>query len=238
MASREEEKRLRREEREKAQAAAAAEQARARRLQFLLGALVTIAVVVGVVLAVSGGGGDDMGSAGTPAAAKGDAAIPEVKERNLEKAAAAAKCELTNPPLEGSSHVAEKVQYGTNPPTSGNHSDNAALDGFYEAANEPEPENVVHALEHGRIVFQYKPGTPANRVAQLETLASEELNGLPGYKTLLLQNNTKMTDAVAATAWGHAINCKTFNDSVFDALRAFRIQYVDKAPENVPPTNG
>jgi hypothetical protein len=238
MASREEEKRLRREEREKAEAAAASSAARGKRLQFLLGALVTIAVVVGVVLAVTGGGDDDHGKTGTPTTAEGDAAIPEIKDRNLESAAATAKCEVTNPALEGSTHVNDKVEYKTNPPTSGNHNPNAALDGFYPAGNEPEPENLVHALEHGRVEFQYKPGTPANRVAQLETLASEELNGLAGYKVLLFQNNTKLPYAVAATAWGHAITCDTWNDSVFDALRAFRIQYVDKGPENIPPTNG
>ena len=238
MASREEEKRLRREERERAEAAAAASANRGKRLQYLLGALVTIAVVVGVVLAVSGGGDDNGGGGNQPTVAEGDAAIPEVKERNLEKAAAAAKCEVTNPAIPGSTHVEEKVEYETNPPTSGNHNPNAALDGFYEAGNEPEPENYVHSLEHGRIIYQYKPGTPANRIAQLETLGSEELNGLPGYKVLLLQNNTKMPYAVAATAWGHAITCDTFTDATFDALRAFRIQYVDKGPENVPPTNG
>jgi hypothetical protein len=179
-----------------------------------------------------------MGEAGAPDVAQGDAAIPPVQERNLEKAAAAAKCEVTDPALEGSTHVNDKVEYKTNPPTSGDHHPNAALDGFYTAGNEPEPENLVHALEHGRILYQYKPGTPANRVAQLETLASEELNGLAGYKTLLFQNNTDMPYAVAATAWGHAITCDTFTDATFDALRAFRIQYIDKGPENIPPTSG
>jgi hypothetical protein len=238
MASREEEKRLRREEREKAEAAAASQAARGKRLQFLLAALVAIAVVVGVVLAVTGGGDDMGGGTGTAETPTGNGEIPAIKDRNLESAAATAKCEVTNPPLEGSTHVNDKVTYKTNPPTSGNHNPNPALDGFYEAGNEPEPENLVHALEHGRIEFQYKPGTPANRIAQLETLASEELNGLRGYKALLFQNNTKMPYAVAATAWGHAITCDAWNDAVFDALRAFRIQYVDKGPENIPPTNG
>lgn len=237
MASREEEKRLRREEREKAERAAAAEKARGRRLQFLLGALVTIAVVVGVVLAVSGGGDDGPGTDVQTGATDG-AAIPPVQERNLEKAVEAADCKLASPSLESSTHVDEKVEYKTNPPTSGNHSPEAALDGIYVPGNEPEPENYVHSLEHGRIIFQYKAGTPEKTVSQLETLFSEELNGLAGYKTLLLQNNTEMAPAVAATAWGQLLTCQETSDAMFDALRAFRVQYVDKGPENIPPTNG
>ena len=239
MASREEEKRLRREEREKAEAAAASSQARGKRLQFLIGALVTIAVVVGVVLAVSGGGGDDMGSTGSPSdpPENVDATIPPVKERNLEKAVAAAKCKVSSPTIEGSTHVDEKVEYQTSPPTSGNHNAQAALDGIYEAGNEPEPENYVHALEHGRVVVQYKAGSTPELVSQLEAVVSEELNAKAGYKTLLLQNNTKMEAAVVATAWGQMLTCDTPSDAMFDALRAFRVQYVDKGPENIPPTN-
>ena len=39
---------------------------------------------------------------------------------------------------------------------------------------------------------------------------------------------------VAATAWGHLLGCPKMNDEVFDALRAFRKDYVDKGPEKVP----
>ena len=47
-----------------------------------------------------------------------------------------------------------------------------------------------------------------------------------------------MKYAVAATSWGHLIGCNTFNDRVFDALRAFRVKYTDTAPESeIPPNN-
>ncbi len=39
---------------------------------------------------------------------------------------------------------------------------------------------------------------------------------------------------VAATAWGHLLGCPKMNDEVFDALRAFFKDYVDKGPEKVP----
>ena len=239
MASREEEKRLRREERERAEAAHAAGAKRTRNLQFLLGALLTIAVVVVVVLLVSGGGddGDKSAEPKTDPNAK-TASIPKASEADLDAAAKAAGCVLLNPPIEGSSHVDEKVTYKTNPPTSGNHNPVPALDGEYEAGQEPTSEHLVHALEHGRINFQYAKGTPKNEVDQLRTLYNEELNGKAGYKTLLYQNNTDMPYAVAATAWGHIVGCKTFNDKIFDALRDFRVKYVDKGPEpGIPPTN-
>jgi len=238
MASREEEKRLRREERERAETQAAASRARTRRLQFLLGALLTIAVVVGVVLLVTkdSGGGDS--SAKTPTAANDPAAaIPAPRERNLAAAAKAADCVLIDH-LEPAGHVEGKVKYKSNPPTSGLHNPNPALDGIYDPGQEPTAEHWVHSLEHGRIDFMYTPGTAKEQIAKLETLASEPLNGKAGYKTLLFQNDTHMPYAVAATAWGHLIGCKKVSDAMYDALRDFRVKYVDKGPEQgIPPTN-
>ena len=240
MASREEEKRLRREEREKAEAAAAASQSRGKRLQYLIGALLTIAVVVGVVLLVTGG--DDKGGGGsTPTTAEnGDTDDPRARERDLEKAATTAECKLTQPGDRGLAPTSRsRSTYKTNPPTSGNHSATPALDGVYAPGSEPAPENCVHSLEHGRIVFLYKPGTPAKVISQLETLANEPLNGKAAYKALLRPERRQHGPApVAATAWGQAITCSTPSDAMFDALRNFRVQYVDKGPEpGIPPTN-
>jgi hypothetical protein len=39
---------------------------------------------------------------------------------------------------------------------------------------------------------------------------------------------------VAATAWTHLLGCPRMNNQVFDAIRAFRDAYVDKAPEKIP----
>ncbi|MDX6665285.1 MAG: hypothetical protein QOG68_1491 [Solirubrobacteraceae bacterium] len=239
MASREEEKRLRREERQAAEAAARASQNRAKRTQFLLGALLTIAVVVGAVVLVTGSGKNSGAKPITPTASNAADKIPAASERDLTKAAKAAGCVLLNPPLEGSSHVTTPVKYKSNPPTSGNHNPIPALDGIYNPGKEPTVEHLVHALEHGRIDFQYAPGTSAKLIGQLETLVSEPLNAKAGYKALLFRNDTKMPYAVAATAWGHLIGCKSAdNPAIFDALRDFRVKYVDKGPEpGIPPTN-
>jgi hypothetical protein len=55
-----------------------------------------------------------------------------------------------------------------------------------------------------------------------------------GYHLLLFENQTNMTAAVAATAWGHSLTCPEMNDQVFDAIRTFRNEYIDKGPEQVP----
>ena len=213
MASRQEEKERRRAQRlaEEEQAHAAA--ARARRLQMV----------------------GDKG----PSSTKGtDVAIPApgplAKADKLPDAARAAGCVAKTFPVEGRTHVTSTVHYKTNPPTSGNHNPTPAQDGIYDPGNTPPKENFVHALEHGRIEIQYRPGTPKHTRDQLESLFNEKVNGTQGYHTLLFQNNTNMPYAVAATAWTHLLGCPKMNDKAFDAIRAFRAAYTDKGPEFIP----
>ena len=90
---------------------------------------------------------------------------------------------------------------------------------------------TVHTLEHGRIDVQYRKGTPAATIQKLEALLAEQSGG---YHMLLFENETEMPYEVAATAWGQLLGCKRMSDDVFDALRTFRMEYVDKGPEAVP----
>lgn len=240
MASREEEKRLRREERQRAEAAAAASQTRAQRLRYLIGGLLALALVAGAVVLATGGDDTGGGEDGAPVASSGGdgAPIPEPVERDLAAAAEKAGCKVTSPAILPSNHVEGAVKYPEKPPTSGDHSETPALDGIYATGQEPGPEGWLHALEHGRVAFLYKQGSPPELVGQLETLASEPLNGKDGYKSLLLQDTTGMTPAVAAVGWGQLISCPKRSDAMFDALRAFRVKYVDQGPEaGIPPNN-
>lgn len=236
MSSRQEQKAARKAEREAQEAAAARVAARKRRLQMVLGAVLVLAIVGGSIYGLTTtGSGTNAGT--TTDAPENLAKLPPVAETNLAKAASLAKCTLTDPKLEGSTHVEKQVTYRSNPPTSGNHNPIAARDGIYAPGNEPAKENYVHALEHGRVEIQYRPGTPAKTINELETVGSEELNGSAGYKILVFENNTRMPFAVAATAWGHLLGCKTMNPKVFDAIRAFRKAYTDKGPEQGIPPN-
>ena len=159
---------------------------------------------------------------------------PPVKTKTLVAAARAAGCTLENPPEQGVEHEQREfteADYNSNPPTSGTHFPTWYEDGVYAPGTTPELGRLVHALEHGRIEIQYKPGMPAATVGRLEKLV-DQLDS--GYHMLLFENATKMPYEIAATAWGHLLGCPKMNDQVFDALRAFRKNYVDKGPETVP----
>jgi hypothetical protein len=237
VSSRAEEKQRRREERLAQEQAEKARAGRRQRLQLALGVLAGVAVVAVAVLLVSGaigGGGDSSSDKGAQPTAASDITLPAQKIGDLTAAAKAAGCKLSNPPIEGRNHENKKftaADYKTNPPTSGNHFPEWAQDGVYPPDATPDLGMLVHTLEHGRIDVQYKPGTPKHTVAELEALLAEQSDG---YHMLLFQNSTDMPAQIAATAWGHSLTCPQFNNQVFDALRTFRDQYIDKGPEDVP----
>ena len=224
MSSRQEEKEQRKQERLAREAAAASAAKRKRLLQLIGGVVVACAIVAGVAYAVSSGGGGDGGDG--------------VDDDKLTAAANAAGCVYRAFPNEGQEHTSDKLtaaDFKTNPPTSGQHNPNPAPDGIYAPGNEPAIENWVHTLEHGRILFQYKPRTDANVVQQLTALFNEEVADSGGaYHSVLMQNNSAMKPQVAAVAWRHYIVCDEFTPQVIDAFRTFREELVDKAPEKVP----
>jgi hypothetical protein len=154
--------------------------------------------------------------------------------KTLAADATAAGCTFRTFKSEGRNHTTGKVKYKTNPPTSGNHNPTPAPDGIYAPGNEPATENYVHSLEHGRIEFEYKPGTPASEVAKLQKLAEEPLNGSAGYHVLMFQNNTNMPSQYALTAWTNSLTCAQLTPKSEAVMREFRKAFTDKAPEFIP----
>ncbi|HEX2104894.1 MAG TPA: DUF3105 domain-containing protein [Solirubrobacteraceae bacterium] len=218
MSSRQQEKERRRQERQAAEQAAARSASRKRRLRLGGAALLIAAVGAAIaVVALAGGGGDD-----------------EPDQTAFAADARAAGCTFNAYRSEGRDHTSGKVRYRTNPPTSGRHNPVPAQDGIYQPGNEPAPENAVHSLEHGRVLYQYKPGTPEADVRKLRALAEEEFNGSPGYHTLLFQNNTRMTAQFALTSWTKSLTCNRLTPESEDVMREFRRLYTDKAPEFIP----
>ena len=221
-------------ERERKEAAAAA---RKKRLQLVGGgvlALVAIAAVVIAVLAAAGGGDDEQEASAPSSEASASVQLPPQETSDIEAAAKAAGCTLTNAEFEGASHEEKDFKpsdYKTNPPTSGAHFPEWYDDGVYAPGTVPKLGMLVHTLEHGRINVQYAKGTPAADVAKLEALLQEQNEG---YHMLLYENTTGMDAAVAATAWTQSLTCPEMNDQVFDAIRSFRARYTDKGPETVP----
>jgi hypothetical protein len=238
MSHRQEEKQRRREERLAKERAEKAKAARRQRLQLALGGVVGVVAVAAVVLLLSGSVGGDSGDGGEGSASRPENAsnvtLPEQQIGDLQEAARAAGCRLRSPEIEGATHETRQFaasDYKTNPPTSGNHYPEWYEDGVYEPGDAPDLGRLVHTLEHGRINVQYKPGTPAETVEQLEALLAEQSDG---YHMLLYENTTGMDAAVAATMWGQSLTCPEMNDQVFDAIRTFRNEYIDTGPEDVP----
>lgn len=219
-------------------------------------AVLAALVVVGVIMAISsssGGGGDE----GTSLADAGEnvnptygvvpdgiavderqgTAPPPLSNGDLGGAARVAGCELrTNLPEEGNTHFADldKVpDYGTAPPTSGDHyaaneaGSGALADGAF--LQTPPLSRAVHSLEHGRVVIQYDP-----RLSEEEQLAVKGVfdEAPPG---VILFPNKEMPYEVAATAWTQLVGCDSLESpESLDVLRTFRDSYVGRGPEPVP----
>ncbi len=238
MASRKEQKEQLRREREEREALAKATARRRRLIGYGAGgAFVAVVVVVLVVLLAGGGGGG--GSDGGADVLPSDGEAPAQKITDLDEAAKAAGCELKS--FKGTSRehtrdLAEAISYESNPATSGKHFEEPEQDGAFSEA--PDAKKLVHALEHGRVVIWFKKTLPKDERAGLKALFDED-----SYQLILTPNETRMTYAVAATAWngdpqpngtGRLLGCPRFVPQVFDALRTFKDEHRSNGPEPVP----
>ena len=139
---------------------------------------------------------------------------------NLEQAAKRAGCVLKlKLKDEGHEHIAPTAptpEYGTNPPTSGNHAESPyqQADGAYSEM--PGEIFIVHSLEHGRLQIQYSPDLPEEDQLALKGLYETMYGGA------LLFPNGKMEYAVAATAWTKLLGCPEYKGEItLDAIRDF-----------------
>ena len=106
----------------------------------------------------------------------------------------------------------------TNPPTTGKFRESErTADGDYTRSRTPPLRATVHALLHGRILLQYKPGLQRPAITALRALYAESPS-----KVLLFRNKTRMPYEVAATAYLSALVCPRFSADAVSALRAFR----------------
>jgi hypothetical protein len=225
----EERERLRqaRQERESSQA-----KSDKRRLLAVYGAtgLIGLVVVIGIVALIASAGGGASGEAhinqgsGSTNGVKPDertgTTVPEVKVTNLKQAAKQAGCNLRlKLKDEGHEHIsptAPTPNYGTNPPTSGNHVEPPyqQADGAYSEM--PGEIFIVHSLEHGRMEIQYSPDLPDEDQLALKGLYDTMYGG-----TLLFPNEN-MDYEVAATTWTNLLGCPKYKGAItLDAIRDF-----------------
>ena len=238
MSSRKEQKEQLRQERLQREQEAQAAQQRKRLVGYSVGGALALAAAVILALLVVGGGEDNGGSSDLyPSGVS--IADPGALSADTEAAAEAAGCELESNKAASRDHISdqnETVTYEQNPPNSGRHFDVPAEDGRYDDA--PDKEDLVHTLEHGRVIIWFKKDLPANARGQLRTLFEED-----DYQVVLTPNETRMPFAVAATAWngepqplgtGRTLGCPEYNEKVLDALRAFRDEHRGNGPEAIP----
>jgi hypothetical protein len=153
--------------------------------------------------------------------------VPEPRIADLGAAVRRADCELRDFPEEGDGQTASRVNYRSDPPHSGPHSPEPAQDGAYYD-EPPADETLVHSVRHGRIAIWFDPDLAEGDKADLKTLFDENSSHM------FLVPRGSMPYEVAATGWTHRLTCERLSEATYDALRAFRDRYRDRAPEFVP----
>lgn len=191
-------------------------------------------------LAGCGGGESDDGTGGEarPTLLPEGGKAPPQRIDDLGEAARAANCRLGSRRVDQRDHtsaIEERVDYDTNPPTSGRHFQEAAPDGAYEVA--PADTPVVHSFEHGRVGIWFRPDLPAEQRARLRAVAEED------SEQLLIVPRKRMPYEIAASAWnrnpeplgtGRLLTCERLTDRAFDAIRAFSDEHRGQGPEPIP----
>ena len=233
---REQKEALRREREERERQARAAEQ-RKKLIGYGAGGLLVVAAVVVLIVLATGGG--DGGDAQASSVFPDGGSFPEQKVFDVAPAAKAAGCTLKSVKGSGvathTTSLDERVKYKTNPPTTGRHYQVPADDGVYGKA--PQDEELVHGMEHGRVIFWVKPSLPEDQRADIRALVDDD-----PYQMFLVPRS-KMPYAVAATAWnadpppggtGRMLLCDEVNDKTFDALASFRDEHRSQGPEPIP----
>ncbi len=230
MANRREEERERlRQAREERESTQSKSERRRLLVAYAVAGVIGLAVVVGIVSAISSSGGDSASAHlnqasgatnGVDPDEREPGEVPPANEMKVEQAAEKAGCilrlELKD---EGKSHLpptSSGPDYGTSPPTSGNHVDAPyqQADGAYSEM--PEEIFIVHSLEHGRMEIQYSPDLPEEEQLELKGLYETMYGG-----TLLFPNEN-MDYEVAATTWTNMLGCPEYKGAAtLDAIRAF-----------------
>ena len=234
---REQKERLRREREERQRQAKAAEQ-RKKMVGYGAGAVVALAAVVVLVLVATGGGGGGGSDAQAAEVFPDGGSFPGQKVFEVAPAAKAAGCTLKDVKATSREHttsLSDRVKYSTNPPTSGKHYEIPADDGTY--GDPPQDEQLVHNMEHGRVIFWVKPSLPEDQRADIRALVEDD-----PYQMVLVPR-AGMPYAIAATAWdadpapngtGKLMTCNQVNDKTYDALAAFRDEHRSQGPEPIP----
>lgn len=129
-------------------------------------------------------------------------------------------------PIQGRNHVPDgtKVDYSTNPPTSGNHYVNPQPGGIYDKA--PADGNLVHSLEHGAVILWYKSELSKDQVDKLKQV----YDSAAVSKKIMVPRDSLDTQ-VALTSWGRLLKLEASDEA---KIKAFMETNENRGPENAP----
>jgi len=128
-------------------------------------------------------------------------------------------------PIEGAAHVADgtKVEYRTNPPSSGAHYANPARWGVY--SKPIADETLMHNLEHGGVWISYKSSLAPDEIKKLEELAKT-------YRSKVILTPREKNDfPIALASWGRIHKMNSFDG---ETIKNYILKYKNTGPEMVP----
>lgn len=148
---------------------------------------------------------------------------PEQTERQQEIATVSLEGKVEEFPIEGRDHVPTetKVEYKTNPPTSGGHLAEAENWGVY--SKEIDDKAAVHGLEHGGIWISYKEIDDESRKI-LEQV------GKRNPLSVIVSPRMANDDKIAVVAWGRMMKLEAVDQTL---IQKFIDSYKNQAPENL-----
>ena len=145
-------------------------------------------------------------------------------------------------PDQGANHIpaGQKVDYNSNPPTSGPHYATSQPAGIYD--KEIPDGYLIHSMEHGAVILWYKSGSTENQAGGTESakvagLSSQEIdrlkqifNSVPVRKKIMVPR-AGLDTLLALTSWDRLLKLQTIDEN---QIRSFMESNDDRGPEKAP----
>ena len=124
---------------------------------------------------------------------------------------------------EGANHVpaGTKVDYNSNPPTSGPHYADSQPAGIYD--KEVPDGNLIHSMEHGAVILWFKSDISASDSAKLKSIFNESSVS----KKIMVPRNS-LDVPIALTSWGRLLKLQIIDK---DQIKTFMETNEDRGPE-------
>ena len=183
----------------------------------------------------AGNGASGSAGSGTQAAGAGGSA-----SGSGGSSSACQQISETHPPA-SAVHLAmcSDIPYDSNPPSGGDH---YAVWAAFQSYDFAVPDGfLVHALEHGAVVFWYNcPDGCADEVAQAQAMIDalpldDRCAGLPTPRRTVLVPSPNLDARWAASSWGFLEKADCFDA---DALRGFYMEHSGHGPEDLCGPSG